>query len=123
MYQLKQKAEVDTVKLHLQRIGMEDQGLSTKSQSMLNPFAEKQPKDFIRQLQTENQIEAQNHASGLHGLSFCPFHRTCPSYATRRRSFSFGRLNDKVFQPQPLRATSPFSDKRLLQKVNEQTSR
>ena len=40
------------MKLHLQRIGMEEAGLHAKNG--MNPFVDKQPKDFIKQLQAEN---------------------------------------------------------------------
>lgn len=39
---------------------------------------------LIKGIHRETQIDSVNDPSGLYGLSFCPLHRNCPRYFTRR---------------------------------------
>jgi hypothetical protein len=38
-------------------------------------------------------MDAKNHSSGVHGLSFCPFHRVCPGYQLADKGIS-GQENE-----------------------------
>jgi len=44
--------------------------------------------DLISEIQNEMQMDAKNHSSGVHGLSFCPFHRVCPDYQLANKGIS-----------------------------------